>query len=407
MQEITIDRLGHQGDGIGAGPDGPVYVPRALPGETVTGAVDGGRMAAPRIVTPSAYRITAPCPHYAACGGCALLHADDGFVADWKLGVVHTALAAQGLEAPIRGIVTSPPRTRRRAALSGKRTKKGAVVGFHGRASGTVTAVPECRVMTEALTAALPLLEEITCTGGSRKAEITFHVIDTEAGLDIAARGGKPLDRALLIALSGFARRGIARLSWDGEVVVEPSAPSLRFGAARVSPPPGAFLQATAHGEAALLASVREAVGDVSHVADLFAGCGTFALPLAATAEVLAVESDAAMLQALAAGWKHATGLKAVRTERRDLFRRPLMPDELEKFGAVVIDPPRAGAAAQVAELAIGGPARIAAVSCNPVTFARDAATLVNAGYHIDWIDVVDQFRWSPHVELAAQLHRG
>jgi 23S rRNA (uracil1939-C5)-methyltransferase len=280
-------------------------------------------------------------------------------------------------------------------------------VGFHGRASGTLSAVTGCLVLTPALVAALPLLEDLTRIGGSRKGEIAFHVIDAPAGLDIAATGGKPLDRDLLTALSAEARRGIARLAWDGEVVVQPAPPALPFGAAQVTPPPGAFLQATAHGEAALLAAVREAVGAASQIADLFAGCGTFALPLAARAEVLAVESDASMLTALDAGWRQARGLKAVRTERRDLFRRPMQPAELARFDAVVIDPPRAGAAAQMAELAQGGPGRIAAVSCNPVTFARDAATLVAGGYRIDWIEVVDQFRWSPHVELAAQITRG
>ncbi|PWR02167.1 class I SAM-dependent RNA methyltransferase [Meridianimarinicoccus roseus] len=406
MNEITIERLGHQGDGIATGADGPVYAARTLPGETVAGEIASGRIAAPRIVHPSAHRVRPPCPHYAACGGCALLHADDGFVANWKQGVVRAALAAQGLEAPIRGIATSPPNTRRRAALSGRRTKKGAVVGFHGRASGTLTAVDGCRVLTPAILAGLPLLEEITRTGGSRKGEMTFTVIDTPAGLDIAAAGGKPLDRTLLPALSALAQRGIARLSWDGEIVVAPAAPALVMGAARVVPPPGAFLQATAQGESALLTAVREAVGDARNVVDLFAGCGTFALPLAARAEVTAIESDGAMLAALEAGWRHAQGLKPVHVRTRDLFRRPLQPDELAGFDAAVIDPPRAGAAAQTAELAAGGPPRIAAVSCSPASFARDAAVLVRAGYRIDWIDVIDQFRWSPHVELAAQIRR-
>ncbi|QIE40795.1 class I SAM-dependent RNA methyltransferase [Rhodobacteraceae bacterium SC52] len=403
MNDITIERLGHQGDGIAAG---PVFAARTLPGEVITGEVIGDRIAAPRIVTPSAHRVRPPCPHYAACGGCALLHADDGFVAEWKQDMVRSALAAQGLDAPIRGLATSPANSRRRASLSGRRTKKGAVVGFHGRASGTLTAVDGCKVLTPAILAAIPLLEEITRTAGSRKGEITFAVIDAPAGMDIAATGGKPLDRELLPILSALAQRGIARLSWDGEIVVTAEAPALPMGAAQVVPPPGAFLQATAEGEAALLASVREAVGDARQILDLFAGCGTFALPLATKAEVLAVESEATMLEALAHGWRFAKGLKPVRTERRDLFRRPLMAEDLKRFDAVVIDPPRAGAAAQVAELAEGGPGRIAAVSCNPITFARDAAVLAQAGYRIDWIDVIDQFRWSPHVELAAQITR-
>ena len=178
------------------------------------------------------------------------------------------------------------------------------------------------------------------------------------------------------------------------------------MGRARVAPPPGAFLQATAEGEAALVAAVRGLVGDAARVADLFAGCGTFALPLAERAEVLAVEGEAAMLAALDAGWRKAEGLKRIRVEARDLFRRPLQPAELDRFDAVTIDPPRAGAEAQVRELAASRVPRIAMVSCNPATFARDAEILVAGGYKLGEVRPVDQFRWSGHVELAAAFRR-
>ena len=180
------------------------------------------------------------------------------------------------------------------------------------------------------------------------------------------------------------------------------SPPLQRFGKALVPCPPGAFLQATRQGEAALLDAVRQIVGDAKQVVDLFAGCGTFALPLAEGAEVHAAEGSSQMTAALDAGWRRAEGLKRVTHEARDLFRRPLLPDELKRFDAAVIDPPRAGAEAQVAELAKARVPRIAFVSCNPVTFARDAKQLVQAGYHLQWVQVVDQFRWSSHVELVA-----
>lgn len=404
MQEVTIERLGHQGDGIAPG---PVFVPRALPGEVVRGEVVGGRMAAPKIVAPSPERIAAPCPHYNACGGCALLHARDGFVAAWKEGVVRTALAAQGLSAPFRPVATSPARSRRRAVLAGRRTKKGALVGFHARASDTLTAVPGCLVLTDRLRASLPALEAIVAAGASRKGEMSLTVIDTPAGVDVAAAGGKPLAAGVVAELAGIAAaHAIARLSWDGEVLLQAAAPAVVFGTARVVPQPGAFLQATREGEAALLAAVTEAVGDAQRIADLFAGCGTFALPLARGAEVHAVEGEGAMLAALGAGWRGASGLKPVTTEIRDLFRSPLAAADLARFDAVVIDPPRAGAAAQSAELARSPVPRIASVSCNPVSFARDAATLVAGGYRLDWVQVVDQFRWSPHVELVAAFAR-
>ncbi len=251
--------------------------------------------------------------------------------------------------------------------------------------------------------ALLPALEAVTRAAASRTGELALTVTALEPGADLVIAGGKPLDPALRVELAGLAA-GFARISYNGETVFQSEAPWLAFGRARVSPPPGAFLQATPQGEAALVAAVRHAIGPARRVADLFAGCGTFALPLAEGAEVHAVEGEAAMLAALDRGWRRAPGLKRVTTEARDLFRRPLEPDELARFEAVVIDPPRAGAEAQADRLARARVPVIAAVSCDPATFARDAAVLVAAGYRLDWVQVVDQFRWSAHVELAARL---
>ena len=401
---LTVERLGHLGDGVAAG---PVFVPGALPGEVVEGEVSDGRMAEPKIVTPSPDRVKAPCPHYRACGGCSLMHASDAFVAGWKVGIVQSALASQGLSAPMHPILTSPPRSRRRATLAGRRTKTGAMVGFHGRASGTSVEIPECRLLTPALVATLPALREITIAGASRKGELDLTVTETESGIDLAVTGGKPLDSTLFQALGTIcAKADLARLTWDGETVVTHRPPFLRFGPARVHLPPGAFLQATREGEDTLVSAVTEAVGGARRVADLFSGCGTFALPLVARAEVHAAEGDPAMIAALEAGWKQAGGLHRLTTEARDLFRRPLLPDELRPFDALVIDPPRAGAEAQVAEIARSAVPLVAMVSCNPVTFARDARVLCDAGFRLDWVQVVDQFRWSPHVELAARFLR-
>jgi len=398
---LSVERLDLRGEGVA----GDLRIARALPGEVVEGEPVAGRVAQPRIVTPSANRVAAPCAHYRACGGCALMHASDGFVADWKLGVVARALAGQGLEAPLRPILTSPPNSRRRATLAGRRLKAGALVGFHARASDSLTAVPGCRLLAPALMAALPTLEAITLAGASRKAELALTLTALEPGPDLSVVGGKPLDAGLRAELAQCAAgAGLARLSWDGEPVYQADLPWLAMGRARVSPPPGAFLQATPQGEAALVASVRQALGGAARVADLFAGCGTFALPLAESAEVHAVEDEGAMLAALDAGWRGAAGLKRITTEARDLFRRPLLPDELARFDAVVLDPPRAGAEAQVAQIATARVPVVAMVSCNPVTFARDARALVAAGYGLDWVQVVDQFRWSAHVELAARL---
>ncbi|MBV0913543.1 class I SAM-dependent RNA methyltransferase [Anianabacter salinae] len=404
MTDLTIERLGHLGDGIASG---PVFVPLTLPGERVAGEIDGDRMPSPRIVTPSPQRVSPPCGHFKTCGGCALQHASDGFVADWKAEVVCTALAAQGLDAPIRGVHTSPPASRRRATLSGRRTKKGALVGFHARASDVIVDIPGCTLLLPQIVALRPVLEGLTILGGSRKAELGFAITWSDLGADIAVWGGKPLDGPLRAALAvEVGKHGLARLTWDGEWIAERAPPVQSMDGIAVVPPPGAFLQATVEGEDALRRAVEEAVGPARRIVDLFAGCGTFALPLSRGAEVLAVEGDAALLAALETAWRKAQGLRTIRQEKRDLFRRPLLPDELAGYDAVVIDPPRAGAEAQMDQIAASDVPVVAAVSCNPVTFARDARRLVSAGYRIDWIDVVDQFRWSPHVELVARITR-
>ncbi|MEL7211222.1 MAG: class I SAM-dependent RNA methyltransferase [Pseudomonadota bacterium] len=401
---LKIVRLGHLGDGIA---EGPVFVPRTLPGEIVEGAVKDGVLAVPKIVTPSEHRVKAPCRHYNACGGCALQHADAEFVEDWKVNVVRTALAAQGISADIRGIETSQPNARRRAKLSGRRTKKGAIVGLHARGSNTLTPVPDCQVLVPQILALLPALETLTVQIASRKGEVSYTVTAADAGLDLAVDGAKEMTDALRFEMAQFAQDAqLARLSWNGELLLTRAAPTQHFGDVSVIPPPGAFLQATKHGEKTLLAAVEEATQGATAILDLFAGCGTFALPLARCAPVHAIEAVPEMMEALDAGWRMSQRLKKVTTETRDLFRRPLDAGELAPFDTAVIDPPRAGAEAQTRHFIGSNIARVAFVSCNPVTFARDAKLLIDGGYRLNWVTVVDQFRWSPHVELAASFTR-
>ncbi|MFN4204127.1 MAG: class I SAM-dependent RNA methyltransferase [Tabrizicola sp.] len=405
---VTIERLGHLGHGIARDQNStPIYVPGTLPGEVVEGTPHGDRLLDPKIVTPSVNRVKPPCRHARTCGGCQLQHASDAFVAEWKQEVVQTALAGQGLAADFLPLVTSPARSRRRATLSARRTRGGVLIGFHARASDTIVDIPDCQLLHPGILAALPGLEALSRAGGSRTTELSFQVTLTRGGPDVVVTGGKPLDAALRMDLARLVEaHGFSRLTWDGETVALRDRPALTMGPATVVPPPGAFLQATADGEAALLAAVRQALGPQKRVVDLFSGVGTFTLPLATEMEVHAVEGDAAMTGALDLAARNTPDLHRISVETRDLFRRPLEPDELRGFGGAVLDPPRAGAEAQTDRLARSDIPVIAAVSCNPVTFARDARVLSDSGYRLDWVRVVDQFRWSTHVELVARMSR-
>jgi len=404
---LTVERLGHLGDAIARGPDGPVYVGQMLPGEVIDADLADGTASHIRIVTPSSDRVKPPCPHARTCGGCLMQHASDPFVAAWKLAIVQGALAGQGLSAAFRPLHTSPPKSRRRASFTGRRTKGGVLLGFHARGTDTLVAIPHCQLLHPDLLATLPGLEALVRLGGSRSTEVQLTVTRSPAGPDVSVTGGKPLDGEARLDLARIAEaHGIARLTWEGETVALRVQPMQRFGRVLVTPPPGAFLQATAEGERALLQAVALAIGPAKRVVDLFAGCGTFSLPLAERYEVHAVEGDPAMTAALDKAARGAEGLRKLTVETRDLFRRPLEPDEFKGVDAVVIDPPRAGAEAQTVALAASGVPVIAALSCNPVTFARDARRLVDAGYTLDWVQLVDQFRWSAHVELAARFSR-
>ena len=397
---LRVASLTHHGQGRLT--DGTL-VPRVLPCEMLEPRTDGTW----RILKPSEDRVAPPCPHFAACGGCAMQHASDDFVACWKAGIVLGALDGQGIGGEVAQVLTSPPNSRRRARLAGRRLKKGALLGFHARASDTVIDNPRCKILTPGLMALRPALLDLVQIAAPRSREVGLTLTDGPAGPDVVVEGARDLDTALRQDAAAWAAlAGVARLTWNGELLAQSEPPWQPMGRARVVPPPGAFLQATREGEASLVSLVLAATQGAARVADLFSGVGTFALPLAERAEVHAVEGEAAMLQALEKGWRGAPGLHRVTAEARDLFRRPLEVPELKRFDAAVIDPPRTGAEAQVARLAEAQIPTVAYVSCSPQSFARDARVLLAAGYRMDPITVVDQFRWSAHVELATRFFR-
>lgn len=398
MGKVRIARLGLQGDGIA---DDGSFVPFTLPGELVDTSEPL------RILEESPDRIAPVCQHFESCGGCSLQHASDAFLEKWKAEIVRRALLAQGVESDIRPVLTSPPASRRRAVFAGHRTKKTVQIGFHGRGSDQIINLQECALILPQMLELRPAFEALTTAGASRKAHLRISVMASETGWDIDVSDGKPLNGELRQTLAEIARTyDLARLSWEGDTIAMAHAPTINFGTAVVTPPPGAFVQATMRAQMDLINAVNEAIHGAVRVADLFAGCGTFALPISEYAEVHAVEGDASMLLALDAGWRGTPGLKAITTETRDLFRRPLHAEELRKFDAAVIDPPRAGAEAQMRTLCDAEVPIIASVSCNPLSFARDAKILVSGGFNLDWVQVIDQFRWSGHVEIVARFSR-
>jgi 23S rRNA (uracil1939-C5)-methyltransferase len=377
-----IVRLAARGDGASA--DGRFFA-FAAPGDTV--AADGA-------IRPGPHHQSPPCRHFPDCGGCRLQHVDDAAYADYLKDRIASALAAQRVPTPeIRDPHLSPPKSRRRAALKAA----GGVIGFNAAASHRIVDMRECHILRPELFALVAPLRRLL--NGRAGATMTL----ADQGVDLLLEGVSADGLARAEAWTGFARaQGLARLALDDgygpQTLWEPEPVTVTLGGAAVALPHGAFLQATDDGEAALVAAVRAAVGEAATVADLFAGLGTFALSLGGRVFAAEGARDAA-LALKAAG-------RGLAVAHRDLFRRPLETTELDRFAAVVLDPPRAGAREQVARLATSRVPRIAYVSCNPATFARDAAILVAGGYRLDWAKPVGQFRWSTHVELAACFSR-
>jgi 23S rRNA (uracil1939-C5)-methyltransferase len=407
IETVTIDTIGHKGDGVAMRDGMPLFVPGSLPGERLRVAVTGDRGRILDILEASPERTVPPCPHFGTCGGCALQHWTGEAYLDLKRASLQAALADRGIETEVGPIVACPPRSRRRAVIAVQQQENRLVAGFRERLSHKVAEIHGCHVVTPAIEAALPGLVRVAAMLAFDKKGAIFTVIDSETGLDVAvSEATLPAARRQDVITLALAL-GFARLSIGGEVIVVARAPVVHFGGVPVALPPGGFLQAVQECEEALGRLVVEAVGGARKVADLFAGSGTFTLRLARTAQVHAVEADRAALDALDKAWRFAAGLKAVSVETRDLFRRPVMAKELDRFDAVVFDPPRDGAAAQAKEIAKSKVPIAVAVSCNPATLARDGHYLIDAGYRLKTVTPVDQFLWSHHVEAVAVFRRG
>lgn len=406
-ETVEIARLGARGDGVAERHDGDVFVPFALPGETVRIVRDGERGQLVEVITPSPDRVDPFCPYFGRCGGCATQHMSPDLYAGWKRALVIGTLGRAGLTPPVAPLLDAHGEGRRRVTFHARREGNAMLVGFMAARSHDLIAIDHCPVLAPGLARAPAVAQALANRLMASDKPLDIQVTASDTGLDVDLRGHGPAgDRLRLLLTQDAERLDLARLSMHGDVIVERRAPLHRMGRATVSPAAGGFLQATAAGEQALGALVAAALPRAKHVADLFAGCGPFALRLAEQARVHAVEADAAAIRALARAAGSTQGLKPVTTESRDLFRRPLLEHELDGFDAVVLDPPRAGAEAQVRRLSASKVPAVVYVSCDAGSFARDAALLVAGGYALQSVTPVDQFRYSAHVELVGVFRR-
>lgn len=401
---VEVTRLGAQGDGVVETPDGPIYLPFALPGERWR--IAGGR--APERLTASGDRQQPVCRHFSRCGGCTAQHMSAQLYRRWKETALRQAFAHRGLEVspePMRSVAAW---SRRRAFFGVARRGETVELGFREERRHALVDLEECPVLDPAIVAALPALRGIARLVWPADAGGRLVVTRVEGGLDAAFEGGqaRPGPDALAASARCAAEARLLRLSVDGAVVYMDRVPTVMLGGVSVELPPGAFLQAVPEAEALMIELVAGAVGKARHVVDLFSGLGTFALPLARKARVLAVDADRRSVEALDKAARGATGLKPLSTRVRDLVREPLSRGELDGFDAAVIDPPRAGAKAQAEALARSRVTTVVMVSCNPATLARDARILTDGGYRLQAVTPIDQFIYSPHLEAVAVFRR-
>ncbi|KAB1074750.1 class I SAM-dependent RNA methyltransferase [Methylobacterium planeticum] len=404
-ETVTIRRLGARGDGLTA--DG-LAVAYALPGERVSILREGQRGDLLAVEEASPDRIAPFCPYFTRCGGCAVQHLAPEPYAAWKQGLLAQALSQAGLPVTSGPVRDARGAGRRRITLHVRAVEGRAEAGLMEARSHALVAIDHCPITVPALHQAPAIARALSAPLGHGRKPLDVAVTASEAGLDVDLRGHGPVGegvRAALVRLAG--ELDLVRLALHGDVVVERRPVQIPSGEGHLLPPPGGFLQATAAGEAALTELVLTAFDRrVKRVADLFAGCGPFTLALARAHEVHAVEGDDASLAGLDRAVRGRPGLRRVTTERRDLFRRPLLAHDLNAFDAVVFDPPRAGAQAQARQLAESKVPLVVGVACDTGTFARDAATLIAGGYRLERVTPVDQFAYSAHVEVVGVFRR-
>jgi 23S rRNA (uracil1939-C5)-methyltransferase len=408
VEHVTITRLGARADGIAEAADGPVFVPYTLPGETVAIERDDKRAHLLEVLSPSPDRVEPFCPYFGTCGGCATQHIENDVYRSWKKGVVDHTLAQARIDVASEQLIDAHGDGRRRLTLHVRFPDEGMRVGYMAARSHHVVDIDECPIAVPSLRREAPRVARAIGHHLRRSQKpLDVQITQTTTGLDVDVRGHGPVEGNRRIELIALAETlDLARLAIHGDVVVERRQPLIQMGDAKAIPPAGSFLQATARGEETLSELVTSACTRSKRVADLFSGCGPFALRIARSAEVHAVEMDKPSIAALDKAARATPGLRRVSSEARDLFRRPLLMPELDTFDTIVMDPPRAGAEAQARQIAVSKVPLVISVSCDPATFARDATILIQAGFTLDRVVAVDQFKYSPHVELVGVLTR-
>jgi 23S rRNA (uracil1939-C5)-methyltransferase len=417
---VEIQEIGAAGDGIARTESGKrLYVPFTVPGDRVRVKIgeargDGLSAKTTKLLAPGKGRAAPVCRHFGECGGCALQQMEDEAYATWKRGRIDAALRHHGVEAQaVLAMARTPPGRRRRAEFSAVRKRRGAVLGFNARRSRRIVNLSECPVARPEIAALIPALKTLIFDLLQPGGRADIAVTATDGGLDMLLSGAIERDAATLARLAEFAEAAdLARLSHrrpnepEAEILLVRRPARMVFGGVGVEIAPGAFTQASAEGEAAMAAFVRESLAGAGRVADLYAGYGTFTFPLSEVARVHAVDGDGAAIGALESAARKA-GRDRVTAEICDLARHPPDANALAVYDAILFDPPRAGAKALAAEIAQSAVPLVCAVSCNPATFARDARILIDGGYRLERVLPVDQFLWSPHLELAALFRRG
>ncbi|ARN81871.1 class I SAM-dependent RNA methyltransferase [Methylocystis bryophila] len=400
---LEIERLGQRGEGIAKHSGRTVFVPFALAGERVLAEVDGERGRLVEVLTASSDRIAPICKHYGVCGGCAVQTLAPSAYTAWKRGLVVTALANAGISTDVAPLLDAHGAGRRRVVFH---ARDGAV-GFMETRAHKLVEIDACPLLDSGLAPALDAARALARALKSSGKPLDIAVTSAPEGLDVDLRGSGALSESEARALVELAERlDIARLSNHSRVLALRRRPTLGVGSARLSPPTGGFLQATARGEEEMARLALQSIGKAKRVADLFCGSGAFALRLAEVARVDAFDESAEALAALEEAARSVSGAKPVAAFRRNLFENPLRAEELEGFDAVIFDPPRAGAAAQAAELARSKVPLSVAISCNAQSFARDAKAMIDGGFALEQVTPIDQFRYAAHIELVAVFRR-